>query len=257
MGKRIRRSKRSTKGFKKPVFDPSDVVNASSTSQHDDDSDVSMSEEDDCIDTNDIKINRSSTSPDDELPLSKLKPKQKNNNTSSSKGSKESPKITFLPVERRKCARPGCNNFSMNDKIYCSNECILRFAQMTKGNTAEMHSVPQPEKKMIIKPKYSKPTGNSGRLMLSPNSLPAKPSMIQGRKILIKRKGTDQVVQSLMLTFEDVKGGTSRQLLTKTPATFQPDKNSPKRNIVAVEDPVRKNLKKIKPYKPARQSVEE
>ena len=54
------------------------------------------------------------------------------------KGSKESPKITFLPVERRKCARPGCNNFSMNDKIYCSNECILRFAQMTKGNTAEV-----------------------------------------------------------------------------------------------------------------------
>ena len=54
------------------------------------------------------------------------------------KGLKGSPQITFLPVEQRMCARPGCNNFSMSGKIYCSNECILRFAQMTKGNTDEV-----------------------------------------------------------------------------------------------------------------------
>lgn len=41
-----------------------------------------------------------------------------------------------------------------------------------------MHGVPQPKKGMIIKPKYSKAAGNSGRLLLSPNSLPAKPSML-------------------------------------------------------------------------------
>jgi len=253
--KRIRRSKRSTKGLKKPVFDPSDVVNSSSTSQQDDDSDASLS--DDCIDTNEIKINRSSSSPEDKIPLSKYKAKQKTITSSSSKGLKGSPQITFLPVEQRKCARPGCNNFSMSGKIYCSNECILRFAQMTKGNTDEMHGVPQPKKGMVIKPKYSKAVGNSGRLLLSPNSLPAKPRY-QGRKILIKRKGTDQVVQSMVLSFQDVKVASDHQFPPKPPAAFQQNRNSPKLKTVVAEDAAAsKQVKKIKPYKPARQAVEE